>query len=201
MFRIRVKTGHKNTVRPVKTTTCMVDQVPSHSPRNSIRAEASVQKRFCQLLVQRAVFARIKLTNISVREGLLCWTDLPVTGFYTYPEHTPIPSCSEHLGSDLTPTAQRYGILATTSWVIVSFSEMERSRGYRGIIKNHAHWTPDTDLSRHPPFGPHSRATPKRSKSWRLGPMHGPKMPRFPPVPARRRTCLTNALAQRYSSG
>ena len=34
---------------------------------------------------------------------------------------------------------------------------MERSRGYRGIIKNHAHWTPDTDLSRHPPFGPHAR--------------------------------------------
>ena len=43
-------------------------------------------------------------------------------------------------------------VLVSTSWVIVSFGEMERSRGYRGIIKNYAHWTPDTDLSRHPPL-------------------------------------------------
>jgi hypothetical protein len=29
--------------------------------------------------------------------------------------------------------------LVTTSWLFVSFGEMERSRGYRGIIKNYAH--------------------------------------------------------------
>jgi hypothetical protein len=32
-------------------------------------------------------------------------------------------SCSEHQSSALTPTAQRYGILATTSWLIVAFGE------------------------------------------------------------------------------
>src|SRR5262247_1836976 len=42
----------------------------------------------------------------------------------------------------------------TTLWVIVSFGEVGRSRGYRGLIKNDTHWTPDTDLSRHPPRWP-----------------------------------------------
>src|SRR5262249_36872745 len=80
-----------------------------------------------------------------------------------------------------------------SSSVLVRWGEVE---GYRGIMKNDAHWTPDTDLSRHPPFGPHARATPQRSKSWRLRPMNGPKMPRCPPIPARRLTCLTNSRAQ-----
>jgi hypothetical protein len=95
------------------------------------------------------------------------------------PEMILIPAGEFLMGSD--PQQDR-----NAEGVIVSFGEMERSLGYRGIIKNYAHWTPDTDLSRHPPFGPHSRATPKRSKSWRLGPMNGPKIPRFPPIPARR---------------
>jgi hypothetical protein len=91
MFRIRVKTGHKNTaedVRPGKTTACMVAQVGSHSPRSSIRAEAGVRKRFCQSVIQHAVFTRMKLNRSSVREGLLFWTDFPMAGFYTYPELT-----------------------------------------------------------------------------------------------------------------
>jgi hypothetical protein len=91
MFRIRVKTGHKNTaegVRPGKTTACMVAQVGSHSPRSSIRAEAGVRKRFCQSVIQQAVFTRMKLNRSSVREGLLFWTDFPMAGFYTYPELT-----------------------------------------------------------------------------------------------------------------
>ena len=56
-----------------------------------------------------------------------------------------------------------------------------------------------TSLSRHPPFGPHLRATPKRSKSWRSGQCMARKAP-ISPIPARRLTCLTNLLAQRYSS-
>jgi hypothetical protein len=91
MFGIRVKTGQKNTaedVRPGKTTACMVVQVGSHSPRSSIRAEAGVRKRFCQSVIQHAVFTRMKLNRSSVREGLLFWTDFPMAGFYTYPELT-----------------------------------------------------------------------------------------------------------------
>jgi hypothetical protein len=60
-----------------------------HSPCSTIRADAGVRKRFCPSATQRAVFTCTKLNKPSVRESLLCWTDLPVTGFYPYPEHTP----------------------------------------------------------------------------------------------------------------
>jgi hypothetical protein len=93
MFGIRVKTGHKNiaeAVHPGKTATCIVAQVGSHLPCSSIRAEAGVRKRFCQAVRQQTVFTRMKLNRSSVREGLCFWTDFPVAGNYTYPEHTPI---------------------------------------------------------------------------------------------------------------
>jgi hypothetical protein len=92
MFRIRVKTGHKNTAEDVhvdKATTCMVAYSCLHLPRNSIRAEAGVRKRFCRAVIQQAVFTRMKLNGSSVREGLLFWTDFPMTGNYTYPETYP----------------------------------------------------------------------------------------------------------------
>src|SRR5262245_42508239 len=57
---------------------------------------------------------------------------------------------------------------------------MERSLGYRGIIKNHAHWTPDTDLSR-PPRWPALARDAKtlqilapRANAW---PEHSPMSP------------------------
>jgi Domain of unknown function (DUF4158) len=99
MFGIRVKTGHKNTaenVRPGKTITCMVGQVGFHSPRSSIRAEAGGRKRFCQAVVQQAVFAGIMCNRSSVREGPRFWTNLPVAGNYPYPELTPTSSLVPH---------------------------------------------------------------------------------------------------------
>jgi hypothetical protein len=91
MFRIRVKTGHKNTAEdfcPGKTSACLVAYVRSHSPRSSIRAKAGVRKRFCQSVIQQAVFTHMKRNRSSVREGLRFWTDFPMAGFYTYPELT-----------------------------------------------------------------------------------------------------------------
>jgi hypothetical protein len=98
MFGIRVKTGHKNTAEDLrigKTTACMLIHVCFHWPHASIPVEAGVRKRFCQAVRQQAVFAGIKRDIASIRKGLHFWTDLPVAGNYTYPEHTPswgIPS-------------------------------------------------------------------------------------------------------------
>jgi hypothetical protein len=92
MFGIRVKTGHKNTaqdLRTGKTTACMMAHVGFHSPISSICVEAGVRKRCCQLVIQHTVFTRMRQHRSSVREGLRFWTDLPVAGNYTYPEHTP----------------------------------------------------------------------------------------------------------------
>jgi Transposase len=57
-----------------------------------------------------------------------------------------VQSCSEHAGSVLAPTAQRYGILATTSWGFVIFGEMERERG---VSRYHQHGTILVDLATH----------------------------------------------------
>src|SRR5215207_1381220 len=92
MFRIRVKTGHKNTAedfRPGKTIACLVAHVRSHSPCSSIRAKAGVRKRFCQSVIQQAVFTHMKWNRSSVREGLSFWADLPMAENYTHPELTP----------------------------------------------------------------------------------------------------------------
>jgi hypothetical protein len=91
-FGIRVKTGHKNTaedVRAGKITACILAQVSFHSPRRPLREEVGVRKRFCQSVIQQAVFTRMKLNRSCVREGLRFWTDPPTAGNYTYPEHTP----------------------------------------------------------------------------------------------------------------
>jgi hypothetical protein len=67
--------------------------------------------------------------------GFMFWTSPlndPLTMTYDWSIRcNPLPrqSCSEHLGSALTPTATRYGILATTSRLVVFFGELERSRG------------------------------------------------------------------------
>ena len=60
----------------------------------SIRAAAGVRKWSCQAERQQTVFTGVTHHESSVRESLLCWTDLPVTGFYTYPEHTPTTAVS-----------------------------------------------------------------------------------------------------------
>ena len=93
MFGIRVKTGHKNPaedLRVIKTTLCMVSQVDVHSPRSSICVEAGVRKRFRPSVIPQTVFTCIRQNKSSVRAGLLFWTDFPMTGNYTYPEHTPL---------------------------------------------------------------------------------------------------------------
>jgi hypothetical protein len=60
-----------------------------HSRHASIRAEAGVRKRFCQAVIQQAIFAGMTYHRSAVREGLLFWTDLPGAGNDMYPELPP----------------------------------------------------------------------------------------------------------------
>jgi hypothetical protein len=92
MFGIRVKIGHKNFAKDFgvgKTAGCTVTQVCVRSRLTPIRAEASVREWSCQAERQQTVFTGVTRHESSVREGLRFWTDFPVAGNYTYPEHTP----------------------------------------------------------------------------------------------------------------
>jgi hypothetical protein len=46
-------------------------------------AEVGVRKRFCQAMIQQAVFTNMIWNKSAIREGLRFWTDLLVAGNYT----------------------------------------------------------------------------------------------------------------------
>src|SRR5262245_8381303 len=92
MLRIRVRTSHKNIANGFgagKRSACILTQVGVRSSHTSTRAEVSVRKWSCQAGRQQTVFTGMTRHELFDRESLLYWADLPVTGFYTYPEHTP----------------------------------------------------------------------------------------------------------------
>src|SRR5919108_6148212 len=81
-------------------------------------------------------------TLASVRYPVLC------SKLRSFPNQLYDRSAIHLLGTTMDPlqsSPQHPG----SSSVLVRWGEVE---GYRGIMKNYAHWTPDTDLSRHPPL-------------------------------------------------